>query len=152
MEYSYFFDDWYSIELIKDEIICYGDPLKLNFIIMKIEELTNFKLITVDESEILNWLSNWYKIECNGDWEHSYGLIINFNSEKVNIEIDIEDTRFTQEETMFEINSVNSVNDWINIKIDKQKYLDNGDRSKFVEIIEKFIELHEFNQFPYRSE
>jgi len=24
----------------------------------------------------LNWLTNWYLSQCNGDWEHSYGVKI----------------------------------------------------------------------------
>ena len=152
MEYSYFFDDWYSIELINDEIISYGDPLKLNFIIMKIEELTNSKLITVDESEIINWLSNWYKIECNGDWEHSFGFTIHIKSDIVFVEIDLEDTRFDNELTMGEINYINSGNNWMKLKIENQKFKGEGDRSKLIKILKKFIELHEFTQFPYRSE
>lgn len=152
MDYSYFFDDWYSIEIVNDEIVCFGDPLKLTFLINKLEELTNIKIITKDESEILNWISNWYKIECNGDWEHIYGLIININPEKVFIEIDLEDTRFDNETKMNVIDTENSQFDWISLKIENQKYIGQGDRSKLIPILETFIGLHEKNQFPYRSE
>lgn len=24
----------------------------------------------------LEWLTSWYKTQCNGDWEHSYGIEI----------------------------------------------------------------------------
>lgn len=152
MDYSYFFDDWYSIEIINDEIICYGDPLKLSFLIKTVEKLVNIIILTQNEYEILNWLSNWYKIECNGDWEHSYGTSININSDTVFIEIDIEDTRFDKVTTMNEINQLLLTSDWINIKIYNQKFIGQGDRSKLNQIIEKFRELHELNQFLYRSE
>lgn len=26
--------------------------------------------------EITKWLENWYKLNCDGDWEHSYGVKI----------------------------------------------------------------------------
>lgn len=26
--------------------------------------------------EMNDWLSNWHKLNCNGDWEHTYGIKI----------------------------------------------------------------------------
>ncbi len=152
MDYSYFFDDWYTIECVSDEIICYGDPLKLNFLLSKVEDLTNDKMIIEHEYELLNWLSNWYKIECNGDWEHTYGITINITQDRVFVEIDIDDTRFDNDSIMSEIKFESSKNDWVNIEIENQKFVAKGDRSKLIQIIEYFIEIHERNQFPYRSD
>jgi hypothetical protein len=28
------------------------------------------------DDELLSWLQNWYAAQCDGDWEHQYGLTI----------------------------------------------------------------------------
>lgn len=30
----------------------------------------------MNEDHILTWLQNWYKLQCNGDWEHESGITI----------------------------------------------------------------------------
>jgi Immunity protein 53 len=27
-------------------------------------------------NELIIWLQKWYQSQCNGDWEHSYGITI----------------------------------------------------------------------------
>ena len=28
------------------------------------------------DSNLIHWIEKWYKGNCNGDWEHSYGITI----------------------------------------------------------------------------
>src|ERR1700722_12742042 len=42
---------------------------------------------------IFIWLQRWYKIHCNGDWEHSYGIQIDtLDNPGWTITIDLQDT------------------------------------------------------------
>lgn len=41
----------------------------------------------------LKRIQNWYKLNCNGDWEHNYGMkISNLDNPGWNIEFDLQDT------------------------------------------------------------
>ncbi|OAX48412.1 hypothetical protein gpAD87_09590 [Paenibacillus sp. AD87] len=43
----------------------------------------------------LKWLQNWYLENCNGDWEHSYGVKIDtVDNPGWSVEIDLTDTYF----------------------------------------------------------
>ena len=43
--------------------------------------------------ELLKRLQNWYKMHCDGDWEHSYGVIIDtLDNPGWKLSVDLTDT------------------------------------------------------------
>lgn len=43
----------------------------------------------------VDWLSSWYRKECNGDWEHTYGISIQtLDNPGWSVRIDLLDTSF----------------------------------------------------------
>lgn len=45
------------------------------------------------EPDLLTWLTEWYQANCDGDWEHSYGVKIDtIDKPGWRLEIDLKDT------------------------------------------------------------
>lgn len=44
---------------------------------------------------LLNWIQKWYNEQCNGDWEHQYGILIDtLDNPGWKITINLSDTHF----------------------------------------------------------
>lgn len=88
--------------------------------------------------EILNWIQNWYNSQCNGDWEHSYGIKIEtLDNPGWNIEIDLEDTNLATYEYESEVIE-KSKEDWYYYKFKDAKFKASGDCSKLGYLLEIF--------------
>lgn len=94
-------------------------------------------------SDILQWLENWYKTQCNEDWEHQYGIKIeSLDNPGWWITIDLKDTCFEN----IKINSEsieNDENDWYFFHYKDKKYEASGDPKKLEFLLIKFKEIIE---------
>jgi hypothetical protein len=87
---------------------------------------------------ILNWLQKWYQSNCNGDWEHEYGVkIITLDNPGWCIEIDIGDTDW-EDINITSQQFDNSDDDWYSIQMNKGVFTAYGDPSKLEFLIEQF--------------
>ena len=66
---------------------------------------------------MLDWLENFYKNLCNGDWEHQYGIKIDsLDNPGWKVKIDLMDTPFLQKEFKrieIEKSELNWIHCWI---------------------------------------
>src|SRR5690554_5076234 len=70
----------------------------------------------------LKRLQNWYKLNCNGDWEHSYGMkISNLDNPGWNIKIDLHDTALHKLDYKKEYQDPNNELDWYFISSNDKK-------------------------------
>ena len=76
--------------------------------------------------EILQWVQQQYEQQCDGDWEHSYGIKIeSLDNPGWIIKIDLEDTKL--EGYSIDFNLIErSENDWYDIKIENISKQPNG--------------------------
>lgn len=89
----------------------------------------------------IEWLSRWYKKECNGDWEHTYGISIQtLDNPGWNVRIDLLDTSFENLEMLPDSKEI-SESDWYAIKIKDKKFQAAGDPTKLDFLLGKFREL-----------
>jgi hypothetical protein len=66
--------------------------------------------------ETIERIQDWYKINCNGDWEHSYGYKIEtLDNPGWAIKIDLSETSLDKLEFKREFKNSNNENDWFNI-------------------------------------
>ena len=87
---------------------------------------------------MLKWIENWYGSQCNGDWEHNYGIKIEtIDNPGWKVEIDFNDTGLSYENVPWKLYE-NSENDWIGIKIKNNKFYSSGDPAKLNKILELF--------------
>jgi hypothetical protein len=99
------------------------------------EEIKNMTLNNIQ------WLEHWYKNECNGDWEHTYGISIQtIDNPGWSIQIDLSDTCYEKLEKFTESKEISDL-DWYVIKIKDEKFHAVGDPSKLDFLIGKFREL-----------
>ena len=69
-------------------------------------------------------LQNWYKSNCNGDWEHSFGLSINtLDNPGWLIEIDLEETKLAGKQFANVDIEMDSKNKWISCKIENNVFI-----------------------------
>lgn len=90
------------------------------------------------KSDGLAWLQDFYANECNGDWEHQYGVIIEtLDNPGWSLEVDLEETSF--EVIEFEPVKIDrSDTDWCHCWKENQKFCGRGGAGNLSEIIECF--------------
>lgn len=96
-----------------------------------------------DNTNIIDWLSNWFSLECNGDWEHENGIsIITVDNPGWSITIDLRDTNIEHLEIINDVIEI-SVNDWYFYEVKNKKFRAGGDLTKLNFLISKFKEITE---------
>ncbi|WP_343691963.1 immunity 53 family protein [Chitinophaga sp.] len=94
-------------------------------------------------SEILSWISQWMNSNCNGSWEHMYGVKIGtLDNPGWYVTIDLTDTELESLEMETDVIE-NSENDWYYYKVKDKKYFGAGDLNKLEFLLYAFKELVE---------
>ena len=95
------------------------------------------------ESDLFNWLQNWYDSQCDGEWEHSYGIEIETLDNPgwivvINLlETELEDRKFQ------EVSVHRNESDWIDCSVKNRKYQGAGGSFNLLEILNVFREWAE---------
>lgn len=89
---------------------------------------------------LFEWLENWYLCNCDGDWEHSYGIKINtLDNPGWLIDIDLINTPY--ESKSFETVQIHRNDyDWVHCSINNCVFQGNGGPNNLEEIIKIFYE------------
>ena len=97
------------------------------------------------DSNLIHWIEKWYKGNCNGDWEHSYGITIEtLDNPGWDLTIDLTGTPFENIKMEYLLTERNE-NDWYGIKVENAKFVASGDPLKLEFLIRKFQEFIEKN-------
>jgi hypothetical protein len=71
--------------------------------------------------ETIDRIQDWYKLNCDGDWEHSYGFSIStLDNPGWTIKIDLSETCLEQLDFKKEFQNQLSEHDWFHFKTDKE--------------------------------
>ena len=93
--------------------------------------------------DLFSWIEKWYANNCNGDWEHSYGITIEtLDNPGWEIKIDLKNTSLENENIDY-ILTENSEEDWYGIKVENSQFIATGDPYKLSFLIEKFRQFIE---------
>lgn len=93
--------------------------------------------------EIIDWLADRYKSNCDGDWEQNYGVKIDtLDNPGWFVNIDLTDTK--EEGKLISVKVENSNNDWYSITSDGNIFKAYGDFNKLSFSIAKFKEFVEY--------
>lgn len=88
--------------------------------------------------DVINWLNEWYKSNCNGDWEHCYQIKIEtLDNPGWGITIDLAETEL-EDQPFRKIKVMNQENDWIICRVENNVFLGDGDPNKLIKILEIF--------------
>ena len=88
-------------------------------------------------------LEKWYQSQCNGEWEHNYGITIGtLDNPGWTVDIDLKETDI-EGANMENLIVDNGDNDWIHLKIIDDLFIGRGDPKKLHYIIEAFLHFVE---------
>jgi hypothetical protein len=103
-------------------------------------------------TNIFQWLSDWYIKNCNGDWEHDYGILIEtIDNPGWHVTIDVQDSIIDIENRQWKY-SENSPNDWFGFKVEEGKFDASGDPTKLEYLILLFKEITEEGSLPNQNQ
>jgi len=89
-------------------------------------------------NDLLIWLQNWYASQCNGEWEHSYGIHIGtLDNPGWTIDINLRETEL-ENKFMNEIEIERSDDDWIDCFIRDKHFKGNGGPHNLIELLTIF--------------
>ena len=84
---------------------------------------------------IIEWINNWYSSQCDGDWEHSYGIKIEtLDNPGWIIKIDLSETPY-QKKVFANVDEDNGDDDWIKCFLRDGQYIGVGDPTKLEKIL-----------------
>jgi hypothetical protein len=84
----------------------------------------------------LEFLQDWYSSNCDGDWEHSFGIKIEtLDNPGWAITIDLENTEW--EDLQFSKSEELSEDDWFNISAKEKKLIAYCDSKKLVYLLDR---------------
>lgn len=92
--------------------------------------------LTADE---LVRLQDWYSAECNGDWEHQYGVRIEtLDNPGWSLEIDLWETSLA-EQPFRPVSLERSDVDWVHCKVEKAVFKARGGARNLREMLQIFL-------------
>lgn len=102
------------------------------------------------EIALLTRLQEWFKSECNDDWEHTFGFRLEtLDNPGWTFEADLEETRWAGiEVTRKRVDR--SESDWSQYEITESKYIACGGASNLIEMLKTFFDVldHLPNNLP----
>ena len=93
----------------------------------------------------LDRLSAWYRSQCNGDWEHSFGVTIDtLDNPGWRIKIDLTGTNLEAKAFQpVERGDPNSDLSWIVCKVEAKQFVGAGGAGDLAELLESFLSWNE---------
>lgn len=94
---------------------------------------------------VLQQLQNWYFSQCNGDWEHQYGVTVGtLDNPGWILTVDLEGTAlsgrpFPESRHGIGVQSEPEGNDWIHCYVNDNKFEGRGGPQKLEEMIRVFL-------------
>lgn len=93
------------------------------------------------ENTSLAKLASWYSSNCDGEWEHEFGIIIEtLDNPGWSIKIDFAGTNHHADDVPWSLNEHSDL-DWFGFKIEDGTYSASGDPSKLEFLIYQFFKL-----------
>lgn len=93
--------------------------------------------------DVFEKLNEWYQSNCDGDWEHCFGVNIEtLDNPGWIVKIDLYYTEL-KDKPFEEIEINNGDDDWLFCKVENGKFQGAGDPNKLKKIIEIFVEWQE---------
>ncbi len=137
-------DDWYRCKIENRRFVGVGDQRRLSFLIQtflcfaKMAEETGVPRVNEDT---LERLCQWYQSQCNGTWEHAYGVRIDtVDNPGWVLTVDLSDTAL-ESKVLTEVTVNNYNDDWHFWKTKDRQFIASGDPTKLPLLVESFLEF-----------
>lgn len=98
------------------------------------------------QMDIIKKIQEWYKSNCDGEWEHTYGVhITTLDNPGWKIDVNLKGTKL-EGKKFSKINIDNGDDDWIVAEISENKFIGHGDPDKLETILRTFLDFWEKNK------
>ncbi|MGO4109393.1 immunity 53 family protein [Paenibacillus sp. YAF4_2] len=88
--------------------------------------------------DLFSWVQNWYEKNCNGDWEHSYGIKIEtVDNPGWYVEIDLTET-YLEDKHFNSIKIERNEDDWFYCAVRERQFVCAGGAKNLIEILSIF--------------
>lgn len=95
-------------------------------------------MIHINTMEILDWIQDWFKNNCDGNWEKGEVIqITNLSNPGWEVEIDVSNTSLATI-TIPQVLNETSKDDWFGVQIENQKFTASGDIGKLTFLLNLF--------------
>ena len=92
-------------------------------------------------SNTMSLLYQWYFEQCNGHWEHEYGIVIQtIDNPGWQVVIDLHHTDLENYEISWSLTKENDTN-WYGYKIENKQFFGAGDYTKLETIVDCFLQI-----------
>ncbi len=99
----------------------------------------------IGTSDELKRLQEWYLRECNGDWEHSFGVTIEtLDNPGWIVKVDLSETAWENLDVALQVTK-RSDSDWVQIEIKDSRFTGCGGAHNLAEVIGEFLNLVDDN-------
>ncbi len=99
---------------------------------------------------MIEWLQNWYRDQCDGNWEHNYGIVIStIDNPGWDVKVDLSYTSTEIEDKKWKLIEETESN-WVGFKVCENKFEGSGDFSKLGLILSIFRDLVEKGEVDER--
>jgi hypothetical protein len=93
-------------------------------------------------TDLLSRLESWYVSNCNGEWEHSFGIHVQtIDNPGWKLQVDLKRTPW--EEGSASRAAERSDTDWIDVKIKDSRFIGFGGPRNLAELLHVFLEIME---------
>lgn len=90
------------------------------------------------KTDLLTWLESWYESQCDGDWEHAFGVSIDtLDNPGWTIKVDLDGTELEDQE-MVPIREERSPLDWVHCWVKHRQFHGAGGPQNLREILTLF--------------
>lgn len=91
--------------------------------------------------DVIALLQEWYAAQCNGDWEHSYGVKIDtLDNPGWILKVDLRETEW-EDLSVSLVRTFVADNNWMQYEVAGSCFTACGDVGKLVSMIEQFIRM-----------
>jgi len=144
-------NNWYCCWTENKKFEAAGGPFNLSNILSVLKQFTNSEDIkeTVfqfpNPNDPFTWLQNWYFSQCDEDWEHCYGVVIQTNENGWRVKVDLIETE--SEDLIQELKTLHqSENNWVTYSIEKSIFEAFCSPLNLLAVINLFKDLIESNE------
>lgn len=94
-----------------------------------------------NDTDLVKGIEAWFRAQCDGDWEHSYGLSIETTDNPGwYVEVDLTDTPWADLVIPFSRDERPAF-DWIQFEVRDGKFIGSGGISNLSEILRRFLSI-----------
>lgn len=88
-----------------------------------------------DQDDVLSWLQRWYRSQCDGDWEHTYGVRVDtLDNPGWTLHVDLKDTEL-EYQPFAATQHERAQDDWIDCRVEALQFRGAGGAANLSELI-----------------